>query len=152
MPAQGAVFIKDVSGNTASIDSSGNLKINVAIGSINATINISGQNIVTTTPGFKTASGIAISCASGGTAISTSLASTAVTFTYQGSGRIFVGSSGSPSVGSGSTDFQRVGFPIYPSFSGQSPFINRFTISNAAFLNLSAETSGQIVFYNIETP
>lgn len=149
MPGQGVVFLKDLSGNTASIDTSGNLKINVAIGSITSTINVSGQNVTLATSQIITGSGVVVPATSGGVALSTSLASTAITIAYTGSGRLFVGNA---PVASGTTDAQRVGFPLFTVSGSNVGGTARLTISNAANLKVAAETSGQTVFYMIEAP
>lgn len=150
MPSYGSVYLRDISGNVASLDTSGNLKINVAIGSITATINISGQNIVESVPRFVVGSGLVVPATSGGIAVGASTSSAVVMISFQGSGRVFVGSSGSPPVASGTNDQQRVGFPIYPAFSGNMNATTSFTISNPAFLSIGAENSGQFVFVGIE--
>jgi hypothetical protein len=60
------------------------------------------------------------------------------------SGRVFIGSSGYPPVGPGSTDQQRVGFPIGTGVSGQT-YTARIPIVNPALLSVSAENR----MYNI---
>lgn len=99
---------------------------------------------------FAVGSGLIVPSTSGGVALTTSLLSSAVTIRFQGSGRIFIGASGYPPVGSGSTDQQRVGFPMYGTYSGNVDPGTRIQISNPAFLSVCAENSGQIVFYGVE--
>jgi hypothetical protein len=100
-------------------------------------------------------SGLIVPSTSGGVALASSQSSISVLLTSNGTGRIFVGgASGSINpapVGSGASDQARVGFPIGPS-SGQFFQPTRINISNPALLSVSAEASGQILFYGIETP
>lgn len=53
-------------------------------------------------------------------------------------------------VGSGSTDSQRVGFPIGSALSGYFDTTVRLPINNPATLLASAENSGAIVFVGVE--
>lgn len=102
--------------------------------------------------GFVSASGLIVPSTSGGIVISSSLSSVSVILSTQTAGRIFVAGSGQ-AVGSGTTDAQRVGFPIGGSTSGQLFYQStRINISNPALLSASAETSGGILLIGIETP
>src|SRR5437870_638036 len=95
MPSQGAVYIRDISGNIASLDSFGNMKVNVAIGSITSTINISGQ-IVTQAGNTISTAGVLITTASSGGAALSSLSSFSVSLrNTSGNGPIWIGGSGS---------------------------------------------------------
>lgn len=153
MPTFGSVYLRDISGNVASIDTSGNVKMNLQLGT--ATFAISGSTITQAGTNFVTGSGLIVSCTSGGVALAASLLSNSVTIKYTGSGRVFVGSSGFPPVGSGTTDQQRVGFPIVAPYSGVTSALDTgttITISNPSFLRVSAEFSGGIAFYAVNTP
>lgn len=95
-------------------------------------------------------SGIVVSSISGGVSLLASgnnIPSQRVSLAFTGSGRVFVGQA---PVGSGSTDLQRVGFPIYPTFSGNLANIQYIETGNPSILNASAEQSGQILFIGVE--
>lgn len=138
MPSLGSIYIRDISGHAALIDSSGNLQVNVAAGNLNlGAVTVSGNAVAI--------SGQLISFASGATANLSGLnVITSVSTTtnisgqqvYLGSGSNFVTLSGASVSVSGSA--------VTTSISGNAIASGVFIASGLNVIAQSAVTSGEI--------
>lgn len=156
MPTTGSVYIRDISGDVALIDTSGNLKVNVAVGGTGtsggavflgsgSTIGLSGVIVTQAGNTISTGGALITTAASGGAPLPNISCFCVTLKNTSGNTGIWIGGSGNPPIAISGRVSGGLGMVIYPSDPPSKLFI-----SNTNLVWAAAETSGDRLTFAAE--